>query len=127
MRGVRHPASRSGGAALPGAVCADDADIDLGIGSLNVPCRWPDLASADTIVVPAMARWDAPVPPGLIAALQNAHERGSRVVGPCTWAFALKRTDSTLSPGTAELARLATRMLAERDVGLQAVEQPAQG
>lgn len=39
----------------------------------------------------------------------------------------IKRTDSTLSPGTAELARLATRMLAERDVGLQAVEQPAQG
>ena len=37
----------------------------------------------------------------------------------------IKRTDSALSPGTAELARLATQMLAERDVGLQAVEPPA--
>lgn len=36
----------------------------------------------------------------------------------------IKRTDSMLSPGTAELARMATQMLSEREVGLLDVVDP---
>jgi hypothetical protein len=53
---------------------SSDADgIDLGIGILRVHHRWSDLASAGTVIVPALAAWDAPVPSGLVEALKAAH------------------------------------------------------
>ncbi len=70
-------------------LCSDEPSIDLGLGMLRVDHRWSDLAAADTVIVPALASWDAPVPSGLVEALNAAHGRGARVVGLCTGAFAL--------------------------------------
>lgn len=70
-------------------LCSDEDAIDLGIGVLRVDHRWSDLAVMDTVIVPALASWDAPVPYGLVDALAAAHRRGARVVGLCTGAFAL--------------------------------------
>ena len=70
-------------------LCSDEPAVDLGLGMLRVDHRWSDLAAADTVIVPALATWDAPVPSGLVEALSAAHGRGARVVGLCTGAFAL--------------------------------------
>ncbi|RCV48118.1 GlxA family transcriptional regulator [Marinitenerispora sediminis] len=52
-----------------------------------------DLAGADTVIVTsvpdACVQEDAPVPPGLTAALRRAHDAGARMVSLCTGAFAL--------------------------------------
>jgi AraC family transcriptional activator FtrA len=70
-------------------LCSDADGVDLGIGILRVDHRWSDLAGAGTVIVPALAAWDAPVPSGLVEALKAAHRKGARVVGLCTGAFAL--------------------------------------
>lgn len=66
-----------------------DDSVDLGVGSLRVQSDWDDLAASDTIIVPALAAWDADVPDGLVTALVEAHALGVRIVGLCTGAFAL--------------------------------------
>lgn len=48
-----------------------------------------EVRRADTVVVPALASFDAPVPPALLDALREAARRGARVAGVCTGAFAL--------------------------------------
>ena len=53
-----------------------DADLDV-------------LRSADTVVVPALASFDAEVPDELVDALQKAFRRGARIASVCTGAFAL--------------------------------------
>lgn len=50
------------------------------------------LKSADTIVIPGWTGVDVPVPPPLIAALRDAHERGARLVSICSGAFVLAAT-----------------------------------
>ena len=47
------------------------------------------LRSADTVVVPALASFDATVPGELVDALQEAFQRGTRIASVCTGAFAL--------------------------------------
>ena len=44
---------------------------------------------ADTVVVPALAAYDAEVPPELVDALQEASRRGARIAAVCTGAFVL--------------------------------------
>jgi AraC family transcriptional activator FtrA len=46
-------------------------------------------AGADTVIVVAVPDVRGEVPPGLVAALREAHERGSRVVSICSGVFAL--------------------------------------
>ncbi|RLP75079.1 helix-turn-helix domain-containing protein [Mycetocola tolaasinivorans] len=48
-----------------------------------------ELERADTIIVPAGERIDDPPPAVLVAAIQRAHARGTRIVGLCTGAFTL--------------------------------------
>ena len=47
------------------------------------------LRTADTVVVPALASYDAHVPLELVDALKEAFERGARIASVCTGAFAL--------------------------------------
>lgn len=48
-----------------------------------------DLARCDTVIVPALASFDADIPPALIVALLTAAKRKARIVSICTGAFAL--------------------------------------
>ncbi|MCX5199059.1 helix-turn-helix domain-containing protein [Streptomyces sp. NBC_00249] len=47
------------------------------------------LAGADTVIVPACADVDAPLPPELVEAVRAAHEAGARIASLCTGAFVL--------------------------------------
>jgi len=47
------------------------------------------LARAHTVIVPAVADVDAPVPPDLLDAVRAAHRAGARLVSLCTGAFVL--------------------------------------
>ncbi|GAA4902604.1 helix-turn-helix domain-containing protein [Stackebrandtia albiflava] len=47
------------------------------------------LAQADTVIVPACADVDAPLPPELVEAVRAAHDAGARVASLCTGAFVL--------------------------------------
>lgn len=70
-------------------LCAGEPSTDLGTAALRVDHGWSDLAAAGTVVVPALASWDADVPDLLVQALRDAHAAGARVIGLCTGAFAL--------------------------------------
>jgi AraC family transcriptional activator FtrA len=50
------------------------------------------LASADLIIIPGWRGLDAPVPPDLIEALRQAHQRGCRIATLCSGAFVLAAT-----------------------------------
>lgn len=71
-------------------VCSPDTSpIETGMGfSINVEHGLDVLDEADTIIVPASGREDAPSPE-IIAALQRAHARGARIMSVCTGAFVL--------------------------------------
>ena len=47
------------------------------------------LASADTVIVPAIADVDEPIPAELVDAIRTAHEAGARIASLCTGAFVL--------------------------------------
>lgn len=51
-----------------------------------------DLASADTVIVPACANVHAEQPEGLVAAIAEAYARGARVASICSGAFVLARS-----------------------------------
>src|SRR5215207_9860752 len=71
-------------------VAAGDSPVRTQTGFLlGTPHRLPDLARADTIVVPGWSDpAQAPSDP-LCSALRAAYERGARVVSLCTGAFVL--------------------------------------
>ncbi|AVT37836.1 GlxA family transcriptional regulator [Plantactinospora sp. BB1] len=75
-----------GGPAYQVRVCADAAEVRAGPVAIRVPEGLAALAEADTVVVPGVADVDAPIPPGLVAALTAAT---GRVVSICTGAFLL--------------------------------------
>ena len=56
--------------------------------TISTPWRLPDLAAADTIIVPAW-KTSAPASPALVEALQAAHRRGARLLSVCSGAFLL--------------------------------------
>lgn len=62
--------------AVGGFSIAPDRDLDL-------------LAEVDTIIIPGFTQSQEPVSAAVIAALQEAHARGTRMVSICTGAFAL--------------------------------------
>ena len=49
----------------------------------------PALAAADTVLIPGFSPNDRALPPPVLAALRDAHQRGARMVSICTGAFAL--------------------------------------
>ncbi|MEN3615587.1 helix-turn-helix domain-containing protein [Plantactinospora sp. ZYX-F-223] len=67
-------------------VCADTDEVRAGPIAIRTPYGLPTLAEADTVVVPGVADIDAPIPPGLVAALTAAT---GRLVSICTGAFLL--------------------------------------
>jgi len=95
-------------------LCSEDQSVDLGLGTLRLDHRWTDLVNADTVIVPALAGWDAPVPSGLVEALRRAYERGARIVGLCTGAFALGEA-GLLDGRDATTHWMYTQQLAERN------------
>jgi transcriptional regulator GlxA family with amidase domain len=56
---------------------------------LRVDAGLDVLRGADTVVVPALASFDAEVPGELVDALRDAYQRGARIASVCTGAFAL--------------------------------------
>ncbi|MDW5328434.1 GlxA family transcriptional regulator [Plantactinospora sp. KLBMP9567] len=67
-------------------VCAAADEVRAGPITIRAPYGLPTLAEADTVVVPGVADIDAPIPPGLVAALAAAT---GRLVSICTGAFLL--------------------------------------
>ncbi|WP_280268148.1 helix-turn-helix domain-containing protein [Nocardia wallacei] len=49
------------------------------------------LREADTVIVPGWQPPDAPISPGVVAAVRAAHRSGARIVAVCTGAFVLAR------------------------------------
>jgi AraC family transcriptional activator FtrA len=71
------------------SLCAENATADFAsfvLGSLD---GFDTLAAAQTVIIPALPSWDHSVPDALIDAVRAAHERGARIVGLCTGAFAV--------------------------------------
>ncbi|WP_037686105.1 helix-turn-helix domain-containing protein [Streptomyces aureocirculatus] len=70
----------------------DGTDEPFGL-SVRTPYGLGDLAGADTVIVPsvpdACVEEGAPLPPGLVEALREAHAAGARMVSLCNGAFAL--------------------------------------
>jgi transcriptional regulator GlxA family with amidase domain len=63
--------------------------MEIGAGlTIDTPYGIDDLAKADTIIIPAHYKVDAP-PEELLEALRAAHRRGARVVSFCSGAFVL--------------------------------------
>lgn len=86
------------GAARPGLVdppyelvlCATEPGLTVASGFLATGAgTLQDAADADTLIVPACADVDARPDPALVESLRAAHDRGARVVGLCSGAFAL--------------------------------------
>lgn len=72
--------------------CGDGATAGLALAPLALAGLAPlaeHAPSADMIIVPTWPVDDRPVPPSLVAELQAAHQRGSRIVGLCLGAFAV--------------------------------------
>jgi transcriptional regulator GlxA family with amidase domain len=93
-------------------VCADGGTVATTAGfSLVVDGGLRDVPAADTVVVPGYAPHRR-VPPAVVDALREAHQRGRRLVSICTGAFALAtaglldgRRATTHWQNTDELAR----------------------
>ncbi|MFH8793365.1 helix-turn-helix domain-containing protein [Streptomyces sp. NPDC017941] len=75
-----------------GSTGAGGAGEPFGL-SVRTPYGLGDLAGADTVIVPsvpdACVEEGAPLPPGLVEALREAHAAGARMVSLCNGAFAL--------------------------------------
>jgi AraC family transcriptional regulator, transcriptional activator FtrA len=68
------------------------APADVPVGSwfrVDTPHGLADLATADTVIVPARHSTDLDPPDDLVAAVRAAHEAGARIASICTGAFVL--------------------------------------
>lgn len=74
-------------------VCASPGTRVTAMGAdsfqLTAPFALPDLAAADTILVPGVQDWTRPWPPEVLELLIDAAARGTRIASVCTGAFAL--------------------------------------
>lgn len=71
-------------------LCSEEPEVRmLGGATVRTSFGLADLAAADTVVIPSVRDVTEPASPGVIAAIQTAHERGSRLVSICSGAFAL--------------------------------------
>ncbi|MGH8916818.1 MAG: helix-turn-helix domain-containing protein [Actinomycetes bacterium] len=82
------------GDGLPGfdfALCAARRRTlpSLGGSTVHVEHGLDRAATADLVVIPAWETADVPVPPGIVAALQAAIERGATVLSVCSGVFLL--------------------------------------
>ncbi|MGI3781359.1 MAG: DJ-1/PfpI family protein, partial [Janthinobacterium lividum] len=68
----------------PEPVCTQGAEI-----TISAAAGLDEVRAAETVVVPALPSYDAPVPPELLDALREASRRGARIAAVCTGAFAL--------------------------------------
>ncbi|MEJ2763415.1 helix-turn-helix domain-containing protein [Photobacterium sp. MCCC 1A19761] len=73
-------------------LCADSPEIRHPFGTLAAPHTFADLLAADTVILPGLHDPLAPVPDALIAAVQQAAQRGARIASICTGAFVLAAT-----------------------------------
>ena len=73
------------------AVCSEQPGPLRTVGgmSLQAPHGLDRFAAADTVIVPGVPDARRDVSSGVVAALQEAHRRGARVVSICSGAFAL--------------------------------------
>jgi len=70
-------------------LCAEPAETIVAAGfQVRADHTWADLATADTVIVPACALPET-VPSALIDALRRAHSDGARIVSLCSGAFIL--------------------------------------
>ncbi|WP_254704892.1 GlxA family transcriptional regulator [Rhodococcus pyridinivorans] len=71
-------------------LCSTDPGASVASGFLVPDAGTMDeLVAADTIIVPACADVRQPAPAVLVEAIRRAHDRGTRIVGLCSGAFAL--------------------------------------
>ncbi|MFI1913798.1 GlxA family transcriptional regulator [Nocardia sp. NPDC020380] len=70
-------------------VCAPGSTAVDGWFVAHTPYTYDDLVTADTVVVPTCHDPELIPPANLVAALQEAHRHGARIVSLCTGAFAL--------------------------------------
>ena len=70
-------------------VCAPAGEVDAGVFAMRAPWGLDMLAEADTIIVPGLADPVAPIPEGVLKALQAAAESGTRIASICVGAFTL--------------------------------------
>lgn len=69
-------------------VCGSGA-VRVGRFLVEPDCGLDQVALADTVIVPALADVDEPLPDELVDSVRAAHEAGARVVSLCTGAFVL--------------------------------------
>lgn len=71
-------------------LCATEPGAMIATGFITTtPFDMDDLASADTVIVPACTNIHSQQPDELIEAIRSAYERGARIVAICSGAFVL--------------------------------------
>ena len=74
------------------SVCAEPREVDAGTFVLRARHGLAELARADTIVLPGIARLDLGISRELVRALHRAAARGTRIASICSGAFVLAST-----------------------------------
>lgn len=70
-------------------ICAESERVRTHSLELTVPGTLAELERADTVIVPGLSQWRAPIAPATLAAIRAAAQRGARVASICTGAFVL--------------------------------------
>jgi transcriptional regulator GlxA family with amidase domain len=81
--------SADGSPAYDVRVCSPDGEVDAGAFRLRAPCGLDALDQADTVIVPGLRDGAPVVPRPVLAKLQAAADRGTRLASICAGAFVL--------------------------------------
>src|SRR5688572_17067936 len=73
-------------------VCGVANEVSAGAFAIRAPHGLCELARADTIIIPGVARLDVPLPARLLTALRKAAASGTRIASICSGAFVLAAT-----------------------------------
>jgi transcriptional regulator GlxA family with amidase domain len=79
----------SGDPAYRVRICGMRSEVDAGTFRLRTKYRLNELADADTVVLPGLWDYGAPVPEPLLRAVRAAAARGARIASICSGAFML--------------------------------------